>query len=121
MGLSFVYGRLPRAALGAAGSDSGLCVRFLTRDMQGLPAQALQVLLDGVILRDLDLEDAVDDLTKEDYRGGPATDKHVCHSWFENTRERGAEAFGNHADNLTAIVANISLGGGDDDDGDLGT
>ena len=65
-------------------------------------------------------EDAVDDLTKPNYRGGPATDKHVCHDWFENTRERGAEAFGNHADNLTAIVANISLGGGDDDS-DLGT
>ena len=29
-------------------------------------------------------------------------------AWFEDTRFRGEEAFGDHADNLTSIIATIS-------------
>ena len=56
-GVSFCYGQLPVGALGAAGVDSGLCIRMLTRDMDGLPAQALQIMLDGQVLRDLDIKE----------------------------------------------------------------
>ena len=58
-GMSFCYGELPLFALGAAGVDSGLCVRFLTRDLNGLPAQAMQIILDGAMLRDVDLREVM--------------------------------------------------------------
>lgn len=54
-------------------------------------------------------EDAMDYLCHAHQPGTGATNGKVCHDWFENTRERGAEAFGDHADNLTSIVANITL------------
>ena len=56
-GMCFCYGELPAGALTAAGVDSGLCVRFLTRDLLGAPAQALHVVLDGAVLRDIDLRE----------------------------------------------------------------
>ena len=42
-------------------------------------------------------------------KGKGATTKQTAFDWFENTRERGAEAFGPNADNLTSIIANITI------------
>lgn len=50
-GLSFCYGAPPpRAPVTAAGTASGLCVRFRTRDFSGLPRQTIEVAYDGAVL-----------------------------------------------------------------------
>merc|ERR1719263_2611172 len=53
-------------------------------------------------------EDAVAELCSVHSPGTCATTRAKAEAWFENTRVRGAEAFGDHADNLTSIIATIS-------------
>ena len=54
-------------------------------------------------------EDSVAELTSVHGPGTRATTRAQAESWFEGTRVRGAEAFGDHADNLTSIIATISV------------
>ena len=41
--------------------------------------------------------------------GTRATTKKKAFEWFDETRVKGAEAFGDHADNLTSIIATVSI------------
>ena len=54
-------------------------------------------------------EDSVAELCSVHGPGMRATTREKAEAWFEDTRVRGAEAFGDHADNLTSIIATISV------------
>jgi hypothetical protein len=41
--------------------------------------------------------------------GTRATTRTKAFEWFDETRVKGAEAFGDHADNLTSIIATVSI------------
>lgn len=50
-GFSVCYGDAQYESVGAQGLQSGLCVRFLTRDALSLPHEVIQVVYNGVVLR----------------------------------------------------------------------
>lgn len=53
-------------------------------------------------------EDSIAELCSAHGPGMRATTREKAEAWFEDTRLRGEEAFGDHADNLTSIIATIS-------------
>ena len=76
-------------------------VHDLATFCNGAPEAVLCIASDGV-WDHWRFEEAIEALTVGG--GAPATDRARVWDFMENTRMRGAEAFGPHADNLSAVV-----------------